>query len=59
MCVIETKYGSEGNFKPMVNILATTKKFTLLEIGCKDSIENFIVQNFKLEMENTPWMYDP
>lgn len=42
MCAIETKYGFEGNFKPIVNILATTENFTLLEIGCKDSIAKFI-----------------
>jgi len=59
MCPIETKYRFGGNFKSIVNILATTKKFTLLEIGCKYSIANFIVKNFKLEMANFPWAYDP
>lgn len=59
MCDIEIKYGSEGNFKPMVNILTTTENFTLLEIGCSDSIANFIVYNFKLDMVEAPWMYDP
>ena len=59
MCAIETKYWFRGNFKPIVNILITTKNFTLLEIGCKDSIIDFIEYNFKLEMVDAPWMYEP
>lgn len=59
MCAIETKYGSEGNFKPIVNISAIIENFTLLEIGYKDSIVEFITQNFKLEMVDSPWMYYP
>ena len=43
MYAIETKYGFEGNFKPIIYISATTEDFTLLEIGCKDSIADFIV----------------
>lgn len=48
ICVIEIKYGFGGNFKPNVNMLTTTKNCTLLEIGSKDSIADFILQNFKL-----------
>lgn len=59
ICAIETKYGSRGSFKSIIDIPATTKNFTLLELGCKDSIAYFIVQNFKLDMIEAPWMYDP
>lgn len=59
MCAIEIKYGYGVNFKPIVNMLTTTENFTLLEIGCKESIIDFIVQNFKLEMTYSPWVYDP
>jgi len=48
----------EGNFKSIVDILVSTKNFTLLDIGCKDSIAEFIVYNFKLDMVEDPWMYD-
>jgi len=43
ICAIETKYGFGGNFKSIVDILASAKNFTLLEIGFKDSIAEFIV----------------
>jgi len=59
ICAIETKYGSRGSFKSIIDILSSTKNFTLLEVGCKDSIAKFIVQNFKLDMAKAPWMYDP
>jgi len=59
ICAIETKYGFEGNFKSIVDISTSTKNFTLLEIGCKDSIVEFIIQNFKLDMVEDPRMYDP
>lgn len=59
ICAIETKYGSGGSFKSIVDIPVSTKNFTLLEIGCKDSIAKFIIQNFKLDMAKAPWMYDP
>jgi len=58
ICAIETKYGFEGSFKSIVDIPNSTKNFTLLELGCKDSIAKFIVQNFKLDMSKAPWMYD-
>lgn len=57
MCTIKTKYGFGGNFKPMIKMPATTTNFTLLEIGCKDEITNFIIQNFKLDSVDSPWMY--
>jgi len=59
ICAIKTKYGFGGNFKSIIDILASTKYFTLLEIGCKDSIAKFIIHNFKLDMVEDPWMYDP
>jgi len=59
ICAIETKYGSKGSFKSIVDIPSFTKNFTLLEVGCKDSIAEFIVQNFKLDMAKASWMYDP
>lgn len=59
MCAIKTKYGFGGNFKPIIKMLAIAKKFTLLEIGFKDELAQFIVQNFKLDMVNSPWVYNP
>ena len=59
MCAIETKYGVGGNFKPIINMSIISENFTLLEIGYKDSIVDFIVQNFKLYMVGSPWMYEP
>lgn len=59
MCAIETKYGSRGNFKLSIKMPATTTNITLIEIGCKDELANFIVQNFKLDSVDAPWMYDP
>lgn len=43
MCAIETKYGSGGNFKPIIKMPATTTNFTLIEIGCTDELAKFIV----------------
>jgi len=59
MCVIKIKYGSGSNFKPIIKMLAIAKNFTLFEIGCKDELAQFIVQNFKLDMADSPWVYDP
>lgn len=33
--------------------------FTLLEVGCKEKILIFLIQNFKLEKLELQWMYDP
>ena len=59
ICAIDTKYGFECNFKSIVDIPASTENVTLLEIGCKDRIAKFFVQNFKLDMVEDPWMYYP
>jgi len=59
ICAIETKYGFGGSFKSIIDIPSSTKNFTLLEVGCRDRIAYFIVQNFKLDMAESPWMYDP
>jgi len=54
MCAIEIKYGFAGIFKSIIDISTTTKNFNLLELGCKDNIANFIIQNFKLDMVEAP-----
>lgn len=49
MCAIKTKYGSRGNFKPIIKIPTTIATFTLMEIGYKDELKNIIIHNFKLD----------
>lgn len=59
MCVIETKYGFKGNFKLIIKMPTTATNFNLIEIGCKDQLENFILHTFKLDRFDAPQVYDP
>jgi len=56
---IETKYRSSDNFKPIIKMPAMANIFTLIEVNCKEELSDFIVQNFKLEKIEYPWMYEP
>lgn len=31
---------------------------TLLDVNCKEDIDHFLIQNFKLNKVELPWMYD-
>jgi len=56
---IETKYGSSGNFKPMIKMSVVVRTFILIEVDCKEELSNFIIKNFKLEKIEGDWMYEP
>jgi len=58
ICVIETRYRSGGNFKLMIKMLVVAYSFTFLKVECKEDLSNVLIQNFKLEKLELPWMYD-
>lgn len=59
MIIIESRYGFEDNFKLVIKILTIEGNLTLLDINFKDEIVDFLIQNFKLDKMELPWMYDP
>lgn len=59
MAIIESRYGSKGDFKSIIKMLAIMGTFTLLDVNCKDEITYFFIHNFKLNKVELPWMYEP
>lgn len=56
---IETRYGLGDNFKLVIKMPIVVGSFTLIEVNCKEELSYLIVQNFKLEKLEHPWMDDP
>lgn len=41
--IIESRYGSRGNFKYVIKMPTITGSFTLLDVDCKEELSNFMI----------------
>lgn len=59
MATIKSKYGSGGNFKLVIKLPTIAIILTLIDVNCKDEIDQFMIQNFNLNKVDALWVYDP